>query len=569
MSANDILILEQILTEKKQIVSPNMAEPDFFEVFVADQLLKNYDLSHEEIESGIMGKGDDGGIDAMYTFVNGQLIVEDTDLTHYKKDISIELFIIQLKTSKTFTEETIQKLEDTTLDILNISKNLSEFILYNQELLQIAGYFQKAYRGLVAKFPRLTISYFYATKGDTTEIHPKVKERVNKLENAVKSLFPKVEFNFKFEGARELIKLADNNPSNSLQMRLLENPITTTGGYSCLVLLYEYYKFITENKDILRKYIFDSNVRDYEGDVEVNQDIRKSLANKTSEDFWWLNNGITIIADKGQYSNKILTLENVQIVNGLQTSMEIYTYFKNNKSELDERSVLVKVITTEDTASRDKIIKATNRQTAIPPASLRATDEIQRDIEKFFLSHDLYYDRRKNFYKNQGKPKDNIISITYLAQAVMSIVFREPDVARSRPSSLLKTQSVYEKIFSKSYPIGVYLTSVLLMKKIDIFIKNLSGISSDERNNLKFYTAMYVAIDKIGKSNYTVEEVEKLDVKSIDQVHLSQSIENVRQIFNELRETTQKSADVIAKSKDFVEEILKYVANFTPGSISL
>lgn len=107
------------------------------------------------------------------------------------------------------------------------------------------------------------------------------------------------------------------------------------------------------------------------------------------------------------------------------------------------------------------------------------------------------------------------------------------------------------------------------MKKIDIFIKNLSGISSDERNNLKFYTAMYVAIDKIGKSNYTVAEVEKLDVKSIDQVHLSQSIENIRQIFNQLRERTQKSADVIAKSKDFVEEILNYVANVAPGSTSL
>lgn len=552
MSSNDQIILNQILEDRRQKVLPQLSNEAFFEYFVAEQVLKNFDLSYEEIEDGVIGNPDDGGIDSIYTFVNGQLIVEDTDLSYYKKQISIDLFIIQSKTSNSFTETAIQKLEDTTRDILNLSKDLNSFKLYNKDLLEIAGYFREAYKQLASRFPKLSISYFYASKGDADAVNQKVIERRKQLEGSVKGLFEGVEFKFEFLGARELKRLVSSLPSTSLQMQLLENPMATkTGGYSCLVSLQEYYNFISDNKTSLKKGIFEANVRDYEGDVEVNQDIKETLRS-SNEDFWWLNNGITIIADKGSLTGKTLTLENVQIVNGLQTSMEIYEHFKNKSENNDERSVLVKVITTEDPASRDRIIKATNRQTSIPLASLRATDEIQRDIEQFFLKNELYYDRRKNFYKNQEKPKDKIISIPYLAQAVMAIAFREPDIARARPSSLLKKQDDYEKVFSKSYPIGVYLNCVLLMKKVDAHIKSCVDCPSEEKNNLKFYTAMYVALCKLEKLDYHPEEVEKINISNIDEHFLENRFSEVVGIFRKYRNNTKKVADVAAKSKELV-----------------
>src|SRR5262245_48700743 len=36
----------------------------------------------------------------------------------------------------------------------------------------------------------------------------------------------------------------------------------------------------------------------------------------------------------------------------------------------------------------------------------------------FFETKALFYDRRKNYHKNLGRPKDRVISIPYLAQAV-------------------------------------------------------------------------------------------------------------------------------------------------------
>lgn len=557
MTSNDEIILKEILTKQKQQSYPELSESSFFELFVADKCLIKYDLSDEEVEAGITGKGDDGGIDSIYTFVNGKLIYEDTDLSRYRKDVSIDLVIIQSKTSNSFTETVIQRLEDTTIDILELSKLLNEFELYNKILLARAEYFRSTYKELISKFPSLSIFCIYASQGNVDQIHKKVKGRVTKLEYAVKNLLPNTTFNFLFLGARELIRLASSSQSASIQMQLLENPIATKkGGYSCLVSLQEYYKFITDSDGQLKKGIFEANVRDYEGDVEVNQDIRESLVNNTNEDFWWLNNGVTIIADRGSVTGKTLTLENVQIVNGLQTSMEIYTHFKLVSTNNDERSVLVKIITTEDSASRDRIIKATNRQTSVPLASLRATDEIQRDIEYCFFNYNYYYDRRKNFYKNQGKPKEKIISIPYLAQAVMAIALKEPDIARARPSSLLKKQDDYEKVFTKNYPIKLYLNCVLLMRKVTTYIKLRGENLLEERSNLKFHIAMYVAIHRMGKIDYTPKEIAEIDISSIDEQSLEKCFLRVVEIFQNHRAKTKRTADVSAKSKDLVAEIL-------------
>lgn len=80
-------------------------------------------------------------------------------------------------------------------------------------------------------------------------------------------------------------------------------------------------------------------------------------------------------------------------------------------------------------------------QNPVSPTLLRATGTIQRDIELFFSNNGYYYDRRKNYYKNQGKPATKIFSIQYTAQAIRSIVDDDPHTARARPTSLLKCQA--------------------------------------------------------------------------------------------------------------------------------
>jgi hypothetical protein len=60
---------------------------------------------------------------------------------------------------------------------------------------------------------------------------------------------------------------------------------------------------------------------------------------------------------------------------------------------------------------------------------------------------------QRTYVLAEGRPIERIVSIPYMAQAVMAIVLQRPDTARARPSSLLKKNEDYERLFSLSHPI--------------------------------------------------------------------------------------------------------------------
>src|SRR4051794_26979345 len=115
-----------------------------------------------------------------------------------------------------------------------------------------------------------------------------------------------------------------------------------------------------------------------------------------------------ILDGRDQPANKVLELESPQIVNGLQTSHEIFKR-RVTGPEADERSVLVKVIEAEESSRRERIIRATNSQTPFGPSTLRATDKVQRQIEEYLSERGLFYERRRRYYFNQNKPVDRIV----------------------------------------------------------------------------------------------------------------------------------------------------------------
>ena len=90
----------------------------------------------------------------------------------------------------------------------------------------------------------------------------------------------------------------------------------------------------------LRRHLFEWNVRDYQGNVEVNKGIRGSLTSAGSPEFWWLNNGVAILCSDATSAGKSYSLSNIRIVNGLQTSHEIYEVLKNNRTSEAENKVL-------------------------------------------------------------------------------------------------------------------------------------------------------------------------------------------------------------------------------------
>lgn len=75
---NDQILIDAIIAEQRAAWGTAIKEDKLFELFSADQILKNQNMDATEIQSGDIGQGLDGQIDSFYIFGDGD-VVEDID----------------------------------------------------------------------------------------------------------------------------------------------------------------------------------------------------------------------------------------------------------------------------------------------------------------------------------------------------------------------------------------------------------------------------------------------------------------------------------------------------------
>ncbi len=355
-------------------------------------------------------------------------------------------------------------------------------------------------------------------------------------------------------GSEKLVKMTQERPNDVFRLNISESPLSTSKEvFIALSNLSEYYKFITDGNGKLIRHIFESNVRDYQGKTNVNNEIQDTLETPGTEEFWWLNNGVTILASEvAAPGGKELVVHNPEIVNGLQTSSEIHRFYSKNKDRLEteKRDVLIRVIVPESEETRDKIIRATNSQTPIPKSSLRATDQVHRQIEDYLKPRGLYYDRRKNFYKNEGKKPKEIISVPFMSQCLISTLMQKPDFARARPSTLLEDDESYEKLFHKNNGLNAYHIVSLFGREIENTQKTSKKYAATEITDIKFY-ALYIAACLMTNSLYPgSKNLAELKSNSMTQEIINYSIETSYDLYRNLGGT-----DKIAKGPKLIEAL--------------
>lgn len=530
-------------------------EASFFEYFSSSQILKDYDLSDDEIENGIVGSSGDGGCDSIYIFLNKNLVLPDQiDSIIPSKESKVEMVIIQSKRETSFKESAIQKLKDVSNNLLSLSNSLSNFTTrYNDDVRESFGFFRDLYTKLLRSRVKLEFKYIYVSYAE--ELHPNVKQQAEELKGLVCKLFPNAKVNIEFVGAAELYDKYNTPAETIVNLPLAEVPIALgkNKNYVGLVSLKDYYRFIVSEDNILRRKFFEANVRDYQGRNNVNSSIRETLETGQSEDFWWLNNGITILTSEAMLvNNRELQLTNPEIVNGLQNSNEIYLYFKNNLNLLDSetRNVLVRIIVPDSEESRDNIIFATNNQTNIPKASLRVTDPIHLQIELYLKGRGLFYDRRKNYYKNQGKKPSEIIGVSFLGQCLITLFLKKPDYARARPSTILTDDDSYNKLYIENQDLDVFYRCAVLGKKVQKNLKRTIQYTSAEKSDILFYLLYGVVANSIKKNNITIADIKHLDIDSITDDVISEIKDKIYNIYKE-----NGGNGRVAKSSEFVNKV--------------
>jgi hypothetical protein len=297
-----------------------------------------------------------------------------------------------------------------------------------------------------------------------------VQARANQLNALISRMFTSSAPRVQFVGALELIEACRHTRTFSIELPFLEC-LWRGDQYVLLCSLREYWKFASDDTGSVKRYLLESNVRDSLGLNAVNEDILTTLRNPGPSDFWWMNNGITILATRASVAGKSLSIDDVQIVNGLQTTETLAQYFREGGHD-PGRAVLVKVIVSDDATARDEIIKATNNQTSIEHASLRATDKVQRDIEDVFERNGVFhYERRKNYHLNQGVDPAHVVSPLYVASGFVSLILKSPQVASRLRQRFMLGAEAYRRVFASDVPLDVWPAIVRVLKTVDTVLE--------------------------------------------------------------------------------------------------
>ncbi len=185
--------------------------------------------------------------------------------------------------------------------------------------------FREAHQRFTARLPKLSLHYYYATLG--SQVHPNTQRQVDSLKAVVTVLF-ECRLHLRLHGC-EATTAAWAERADRAHAITLARTLFRWRTASSLVSIPAYFDFITQD-DRFRSGLFDANVRDYQGNVEVNPTNRQTFDSPEGEDFWWLNNGVTIIAREAHHSGKSLTIREPHVVNVRQASHETFSALSLN-----------------------------------------------------------------------------------------------------------------------------------------------------------------------------------------------------------------------------------------------
>lgn len=87
-----MLIDSLVCDRAKGAVLSDTQRGEVFEKLATEQILKEFDLSSDEISKGIVDGKDDGGIDSFYIFVNGNLLQDASNFVWPRSSCEIMVY---------------------------------------------------------------------------------------------------------------------------------------------------------------------------------------------------------------------------------------------------------------------------------------------------------------------------------------------------------------------------------------------------------------------------------------------------------------------------------------------
>lgn len=231
-------------------------------------------------------------------------------------------------------------------------------------------------------------------------------------------------------------------------------------------------KLMTTSDGLLRRNMFDDNVRDSQGNSTVNQEILSTLK-EYPDRFVLFNNGITIVCKNVQTQDRKYILENPQIVNGCQTCTMIYQAYRRNVN-LEDVQVIAKIVGSNEEITQG-IVRGANRQNIVYEEAFETIRSFHKNLEKYFESmqiegyQKIYYERRSRQYADNVKIKpQQKISFRNLIKSMVALFLYHVEDSHKHEYTLLKDYKNNLFIDAHSYQ-PYYLAALLYLNVEELF----------------------------------------------------------------------------------------------------
>lgn len=451
-------------------------ESRLFELFACYCVLSREYAESFDLSDIATGGGSDGGIDGIAIIANNVLIhssEEFDDLVEQTHSITdLKFVFVQAKTSSSFNGGDIATFGFGVRDLFKEHPELVQ----NTETKGKASIISHILWNMVCVRSKPKCLLYYVTTGRWTN-DQNVTSRIDRVKSDLiaENLFSDVSFipvdadylQRLFKATVDKIQVEIDFPDR-ITLPEMER---ISEAYLGILPAKQFLSLVSNEDGVIKSILYD-NVRDFQGENDVNREIAATLGSSDADKFVILNNGITIICKelRNIVRNRFL-LSDYQIVNGCQTSHVLY----NNKDTItDNVYVSVKIISTSDEDTVNRIVKATNRQTEVTDEQLMALNDFNKKLEAYYQTYSgvqrLFYERRSKQYATASEiEKVRIITIPTQIKSFASMFLDKPHLASRYYGRLLKDT---DDMFNGDHrPIAYYIAAYTLYK-VEYLIRN-------------------------------------------------------------------------------------------------
>lgn len=264
---------------------------------------------------------------------------------------------------------------------------------------------------------------------------------------------------------------------------------------------HELIGLMTTSDGLLRRNMFDDNVRDSQGHSAVNQEILLTLKEHPDR-FALYNNGITIVCQDVKQRNGKYILDNPQIVNGCQTCNMIYQTYKNS-GNLDGVQIIAKIVGSNKEDVIQGIVRGANRQNIVYEEAFETIRGFHKNLEKYFENNQvngfqkIYYERRSRQYADnlQIKPQQKI-SFCGLIRSMVTLFLNHVDDSHRHEYLLLKKYK--DNLFIDAHSCQPYYLAAFLYLNVDRLFREKK--LPKELSNFKMHILLLIKEMKGGLS---------------------------------------------------------------------